>query len=78
MPMGLTVSVELTALLAWLLVPAVLFWLLVVLYPPYLRWRVGKWEDLRDSAATRAPGSSASDASRDTGVRSRTFHAPGT
>ena len=75
MPMGSTMSVGLAALLVWLFAPAVLVGLLVVLYPPYLRWRTGKRRD--PGVVIRMPGSSAPTAPLDTGVRSRTPHAPG-
>lgn len=75
MPIGTWVSAELTALLVWLFAPAVLVWLLAVLYPPYLRWRTGKRRD--PGVVIRMPGSSAPTAPPDTGARSRTPHAPG-
>ena len=74
MPMEATVSVELTALLVWLVAPAVICGSLVALYPPYLRWRVGKWRGL--STAARTLASIASPRPRDTAVRSRRSQAP--
>ena len=75
MPIGTRVGAELTALLVWLFAPAVLVGLLVVLYPPYLRWRTGKRRD--PGVVIRMPGSSVPTAPLETGVRSRTPHAPG-
>ena len=72
MPMGVTVSAELTALLLWLVAPPVIFGLLVVLYPPYLRRRLGKWRNLGRSVAAHMPASLAPNPPRETPVRERT------
>ena len=72
-----TVSMGLTALLAWLVGSAVLFAMLVAFYPPYLRWRIRR----RGAAAGRpvavVPVRHVSEAQSESAVRQRTFQAPG-
>ena len=70
-------SVELVALLIWLIGPPLLFAMLVVFYPPYLRRRIGR-RDVNSGVVFRLRARAGSDARRDSTASSRASQASGT